>query len=273
MYTAFYQMHKYPFELTPDPRFVYLSEAHEQALIRLLYTVRQHKGAMLLTGHYGCGKTVLSRVFLDKLRQGPYEVALITNPCFQAHEMMHEVVYQLGGERDSRATEAGMLQVFHEIIFSNLSRGRETVVVIDEAQVIQDLKTFEALRLLLNFQQNDRFLLTLILIGQEDVWQKINEIPQFKQRLIINYHLGALNEVESYRYINHRLKVAGASREVFSLEAKQFIYNYAGGIPRVINAVADLALFKGYERRQRVVDELVVREALPQKVLESVWSV
>lgn len=263
MYTRHWSLFAKPFELTPDPRYVYYSREHEEALLRLMYTVRDAKGAMLLTGGYGCGKTVLSRVFLNELSASRrFEVALITNPRYSAKELLVEIIYQLGGDRHDYKSKGELLHIFNELIYRNLENHRETVIVIDEAQAIEDLETFEELRLLLNFQQNDRFLITMVLIGQPELRSRLKGLPQLRQRLMIEYHLNPLDEQDCYQYIDHRLKVAGATRELFEAGAKRMIFQRSSGIPRVINGIADTALLVGFSENRHLVDETLIGRVL-----------
>ena len=263
MYTHHWNLYERPFELTPDPKYVYYSKAHEEALLRLMYTVRDSKGAMLLTGGYGCGKTVLSRVFLNEMvNVGRYEVALITNPRYSAKELLVEIIYQLGGDRHDYKAKGELLHIFNEIIYRNLENQKETVIVIDEAQAIEDLETFEELRLLLNFQQNNRFLITLILIGQPELRARLKGLPQLRQRLMIEYHLNPLDEKDCYQYIDHRLRVAGAQREIFDPKAKKLIFKHSSGIPRVVNGLADTALLVGFSENKKIIDEQLIQRVL-----------
>ncbi len=263
MYSKHWQFYEKPFELTPDPKYVYYSKAHEEALLRLIYTVRDSKGAMLLTGGYGCGKTVLSRVFLNELvGAGRYEVALITNPRYSAKELLVEIIYQLGGDRHDYKTKGELLHLFNEMIYRNLENQKETVIVIDEAQAIEDIETFEELRLLLNFQQNNRFLLTLVLIGQPELRSRLKGLPQLKQRLVIDYHLNPLDEKDTAQYIDHRLRIAGAQREIFDAGAKKLIFRSSAGIPRVVNGLADTALLVGFSENRKIVDEKFMQRVL-----------
>jgi len=273
MYTQYWQLKERPFELTPDPRYVYYSKQIEEALMKLIYTVQDLKGAMLLTGLYGCGKTVLSRVFLSELVGTKFEVALITNPRLTANELLMEIIYQLGGGLLKGENKGQLLRVFNEMLYANLTRGKETVLVIDEAQSIEDLETFEELRMLLNYQQNDRFLLTLILIGQSELRKRLKELPQLKQRLIIDYHLNPLDEQDTQSYLDHRLKIAGAQGEIFNAAAKKLIYRSCGGIPRVINGICDLALLEGFIQQKKIVDEALIKKVVKDSNLEPVvWS-
>ncbi|MBF0217692.1 MAG: AAA family ATPase [Candidatus Omnitrophica bacterium] len=255
MYLEHWYLREKPFENTPDPKFMYYAKGHEEALIRLLYATKELKGSMLLTGGYGCGKTVLSRVFLNELiATGKYEIALVTNPKFSANELLAELIYQLGGGETPGKNKVELLQLFNNLVYKNLARGKETVVIVDEAQAIDDLDSFEELRLLLNFQRNDRFLLTLILVGQPELRDKLKKLPQLRQRLLIGYHLDNLDEDDTYGYIYHRLSVAGTERAIFTAEAVREIYRSSNGIPRVINGMADLALLKGCMSRRTIID-------------------
>lgn len=273
MYTDYWNLREKPFELTPDPQYVYYSKEHEEALMRLIYTIRDLKGAMLLTGLYGCGKTILSRVFLNELIGSKYEVALITNPRLTARELLSEIIYQLGGGNPNTDSKAKLLRMFNEIIYANLNIGKETVIVIDEAQAIENIDTFEELRLLLNFQQNDRFLITLILIGQSELRKRLKELPQLKQRLMIEYHLNPLDEQDTRRYIEHRLKIAGAKQPIFDSKAKKMIYRYSSGTPRIINGISDMALLEAYLQNKEIIDESVIKKVVNDAQLESSWAV
>lgn len=273
MYTEYWNLKEKPFELTPDPRYVFYSREVEEALIRLFYTVRELKGAMLLTGIYGCGKTVLSRVFLNELIGTKYEVALVTNPRLSANELLMEIIYQLGGGLLKGETKGGLLRVFNDMLNTNLGRGKETVLVIDEAQAIEDIDTYEELRLLLNYQQNDRFLLTLILIGQAELRKRLKELPQLKQRLIIDYHLNSMDENDTIKYIQHRLGVAESQQIIFDPQALRLIYRYSSGIPRMINGIGDMALLEGFFREAKIVDESIIKKVVKDAQIDPViWS-
>ena len=272
MYTEYWQLNEKPFELTPDPRYLYYSREQEEALVKLIYTVKDHKGAMLVTGLYGCGKTVLSRVFLNELISLKYEVALITNPRLSANELLVEIIYQLGGGENEGKLKGELLRIFNEIVYANINMGKDTVIVIDEAQAIEDIETFEELRLLLNFQQDDRFLITLILLGQSELRKKLKQLPQLKQRLMIEYHLNPLSERDAVQYIDHRLSVAGSSKMVFNAKAKQMIYRYSSGVPRIINGIADMALLEGYMKQKNVITETLIKKVVNDSQLEAIGA-
>ncbi len=245
MYESYWRLKEKPFENTPDPKFIYYSQNHEEALSRMIYAIRERKGAAILTGEYGSGKTLLSRVLFEELSREWYTTALIFNPILPPLDLIREIIYQLGGNIDNLLTKADLLRGLNEILISNHQEGKNTVILIDEAQAINEESSFEELRLFLNFQLDDAFLLTLILMGQPDLKEKINKLPQLKQRLQIRYHLKALTEEQTGEYVRHRLEVAGAHGAVFNEDSYIEIYRYSGGIPRRINNLCDMALLVG----------------------------
>jgi general secretion pathway protein A len=152
------------------------------------------------------------------------------------------------------------LHRLNEILYRNSNEGKNTVVVVDEAQAIEEQKSFEELRLLLNFQLNDSFLLTLILLGQPELKEKIKDLPQLRQRLAVRYHLNAFGEEETRQYVLHRLKIAGAEKEIFLEGAYAEVYKFSGGTPRTINNLCDMALLVGCSEGLDKINEALVRE-------------
>ncbi len=260
MYEIYWKLKQKPFENTPDPHFLYYSQKHEEALSRMLYVIRERKGAALLTGDYGSGKTLLSRVLLEELSSDQYQSALIFNPRLPSLELIKEIVYQLGRDVSSLVNKTDLLHSLNEILYENTNDNKNTVVVVDEAQAIGEEDSFEELRLLLNFQLNDNFLLTLILIGQPELKEKIANLPQLRQRFAIRYHLKALTETETKEYINHRLEVAGTKQQIFSEDAYDEIYYFSTGIPRRINNICDMALLVGCGEKADKIDKKIIRE-------------
>lgn len=258
MYTDYWGLKSLPFENVPDPRFYFPSSQHEEGLHRLLYAVTQRKGAAMLTGEVGCGKTLLSREFLGHLRDDRFNVALITNPDFPAQQFLHEVLYQFGIDTTG-SRKVSMLHRFNEHLLNNDERQIQSVLVVDEAQAISDEQVLEELRLLLNFQRNDRFLLTLVLLGQPELREKLWAIPQFAQRIGIQYHLMPLEPAEVDRYVKFRIQAAGRSEELFDPEAVQVISECSKGIPRVINNLCDLCLLSGCLAKASRIDADLVR--------------
>ena len=255
MYEEYWGLKEKPFENTPDPSYMFYTKKHEEALTRLLYAAKENKGAAMLTGDYGSGKTVLSRIFIDELEKNKiYEVALITHPQLSPQEFIQEIVYQLKGEYIS-GDKLKLLHTMQNIIYEKYNSGKKTVIIIDEAQIIRNEETFEELRLLLNFQLNKVFMITLILIGQPELLPKINAIPQLQQRLGIKYHLTGLIRSETEDYVKHRLLVAGTDKEIFTSDAYDVIFKYSGGIPRKINNVCDMSLLIGFGQEVKIIDQ------------------
>lgn len=223
--------------------------------MRMMYAIKEGKGAAMLSGEYGSGKTLLSRIIIDELIKNKiYEVCLVTHPRLTSVQFLQELIYQLEnlnivGEKPI------LLHHLQESIYKNFKEDKKTVIMIDEAQIIKDKETFEELRLLLNFQLNDKFLLTLMLIGQPELIKKVNSIPQLEQRIGIKFHLEALDKNESEEYIRHRLAVAARKEPIFTKEALELIYEYSTGLPRKINNVCDIALLIGFGQEMKEIDK------------------
>lgn len=262
-YDAYWGLTGLPFENVPDPKFYFPTSMHEEALHRLLYGVQTRKGAVMLTGEVGCGKTLLSRELSLHLAGEQYDVALIANPSFGTEDFLTEVLYQLGIE--PATTKVHLLHLLNERLLDNYKRGKQTVMVIDEAQTIRDDQIFEELRLLLNFQLNDRFLLTLVLMGQPELNDRVMAMKQFAQRISIKYHLGFFSEQQTIEYIRFRLKAVNCTREIFSADALEIIFKQSGGIPRNINTLCDLCLLIGSMDRAARVDRRIVERAAAER--------
>jgi general secretion pathway protein A len=258
-YTEHWGLQKMPFENTPNPKYYFPSPNHEEALQRLLYGIEARKGAVILTGEIGCGKTLLSRTLMDHLAEDKYDTALIADPSFEDAQLFREVLYQLG--IDSAGSELDLRHRLNDRLLDNLKRGVDTVLIVDEAQVIRDDQMFETLRLLLNFQLNDRFLLTLVLLGQPELRTRLQRLDQFYQRVAIRYHLGPFSEAEVASYIRFRLEVAGCKREIFTRDACSLIFQACGGIPRKVNTLCDLCLLLSSMEKATVVDRKMVGRA------------
>ena len=261
MYLEYWELKEKPFENTPDPRFFFQSRQHQEALMRLLYSLHEAKGAALLTGEYGCGKTLTIRTMINEIDPLRFSVVLLTNPRWTAEELLREIAYQLGTD-DVPERKTDILHIINDHLYSNLTASKHTVLIIDEAQVIEDIATLEELRLLLNFQLNDRFMLTLVFSGQPELRDKIRKLPQLVQRIAVKYHLIPLELEETYKYINFRMAVAGSLHEVFTNEAIEEIFMYSGGTPRKINNLCDLALAIGVGSKIETIDRPLIRSII-----------
>lgn len=258
MYEQYWGLTEKPFENTPDPRFTFYSQQHEEALARMLYAVRGRKGAALFTGEYGCGKTLLSRVLWNELqREHLYQTVSVLDPRLSGIELLQEIFYQLSGGSMPQ-TKIDLFHLLYKILYNNHIKGKHTVIVVDEAQSIRNREIFEELRLLLNFQLNNAFLLTIIMLGSPDLKQMIASLPQLSQRMAVRYHIRELNREETKEYISHRLEVVGAKGQLFTDEARDDIFLSSGGVPRRINTMCDLALLIGFGAGVKAIDRDVI---------------
>jgi len=262
MYNQFYGFREKPFEITPDPRFLYLSESHKEALAHLTYAVRERKGFTVITGEVGTGKTTLVQTVLSRL-DGDTRTAYIFNPNLGSTDFLHYVCEDLGlkGQKKSKGQYISQL---HHFLLACYSRNENVVLIIDEAQAL-DPNLLEEVRLLTNLETSKCKLLQVILMGQPE----LNEIlsrPQFrqlKQRVSLRYHLQTLNKEETRNYIKKRLRIAGAvDPNFFTPKALNEICRYSKGIPRLINIVCDNALLTGYATDQKVIGDRIIHEVI-----------
>ena len=267
MYEKFYNLTDKPFENTADPKFLYYSSQHEEAFSRLSYAVVEQKGAALLTGVFGCGKTVIAQALIGSLNKAKYEIAFIVNPQLPHVELLREIVYDLGIKDNLPTLKTDIMHLLDERLHHNMDDGKNTIVIIDEAHLIEDKLIFEELRLLLNLQFKNKFLLTLLLLGQPELKEKINNIKQLQQRIFTKYHLTGLDRAEIPKYIQHRLGLAGATEKIFEDNAFDSIYEASGGIPRRINQICDMALLTAFGRQDKAINNKTINEVV--KDLES----
>lgn len=261
MYNQFYGFRESPFNITPDPRFLFMSDRHREAYDHVLFGVRERKGFVQLTGEVGAGKTTLCRAVLEELGPG-YVTALILNPCLTPDQMLRTVLLELGlpveGDR------VGNLETLNRFLLEQLSAGTDVVLLIDEAQDLS-AESLEQVRLLSNLETDQRKLLQIVLIGQPELRDKLNDrsLRQLRQRITVRYHLTPLSRREIERYIGHRLQVAGGNgRPDFTRLAMSAIHRYSGGVPRLINAVCDKALLAGFVDSTDTVTWRQVRRAI-----------
>jgi general secretion pathway protein A len=258
LYEEYWGLTTAPFQNVPDPNCFFLSAQHREGLARLLYAVKHNKGAALLVGDVGCGKTTMSRAFILQLTDEKYDVGLVTNPSLSGNDFLEEIDLQLAIQPSSNS-KAALLRALNDRLLANAQQGKDTILIVDEAHCIRDPDVFEELRMLLNFQLNDRFLLTLILMAQPEIKEMVGRIKQLDQRIAVRYHLRPLDQTETAHYVTFRLQKAGAKRPLFLEEALQLVWQKALGVPRTINTLCDLSLLEGYARRAQVVDAALVK--------------
>lgn len=260
MYLEYWKFNQFPFENVSDPDFFYLSKTHEEALTRLIYAAERRKGGAMLTGEIGCGKTTLSRICINHLSEDKYDISLIINPKLDSTDFLQEILFQFG-IKNLPNKKVECLRVLNDRMLENMKNNKETLLIVDEAQLIND-STFEEIRLLLNFQLNNRFLLTIILLGQPELRQKVHYIEQLNQRIAIRYHLRPFNFEETSDYIKYRLQRAGNMEYLFDQAAVEKIYAHTNGVPRKINSLCDLALLIGFSNKKDIIDLEIVEKII-----------
>ncbi len=261
MYTQFFGLREKPFAITPDPQYLFLSHRHGEALAHLLYGVTESGGFVQLTGEVGTGKTLLTRTLLDRLPAN-VDLALVLNPRLSAHEFIEAIFDELHIPLPVGATIKQLVDSLNQHLLEVHAQGRRAVLLVDEAQNL-DADVLEQLRLLTNLETARDKLLQIILVGQPELRQTLarNDLRQLAQRITGRYHLGNLSQAETAAYVEHRLKVAGAERRIFTRGAIGALYKATGGVPRLINIICDRALLGAYTEEKAMVGRQLVREA------------
>lgn len=259
MYNDFYCMRERPFSKTPDPRFLYLSMPHREALARLQYVAEEREIA-LLTGEIGCGKTTLSRALMDSLGD-EYRFCFIVNPRLTAIEFLRSIARAFSPLLPAEDKES-LLNQIADAVFLLHTEGISPVLIVDEAQLIPDREIFDEIRLLTNFQLDDRNLITVILMGQPELREILSD-PVFeplRQRITMQFHLPPLEMGDVQEYLDCRLEVAGGGAGLFSPDAVQRIFELSDGVPRRINQIATNAILEGYGRDEAIIDAAIIDE-------------
>lgn len=260
MMLDFFGFSQKPFSKTPDPNFIYLSKEHREALARMQYGAEE-KEIIVITGEIGCGKTTLSRKLLDLLDESflPY---VMINPRGSPTQFLRNIVKGFSG-KEPKYYKKDLMEQIYEILYNLYEQEKTPVLIIDEAQLISSKDVFEEIRLITNFQLDDENLISIILLGQPELKEKLKRgnWEAFKQRVSFFYHLGPLSEEDTIKYIDHRIKVAGAKKNPFSIESSKKIYQYSKGVPRVINHIAQNALLIAFSQEKKYIDTDIVDEA------------
>ncbi|HET7844033.1 MAG TPA: AAA family ATPase [Xanthomonadales bacterium] len=268
MYLEFFGLREAPFSITPDPRFVFLSERHRDALAHLLYGIGQggSGGFVQLTGEVGTGKTTLSRLLLEQLPENT-RVALVLNPKLSPVELLESVCEELKLDvGEARGSLKQLVDLLNHFLLDAYAQGLRVVLIVDEAQNLS-IDSLEQVRLLTNLETPTQKLLQIILLGQPELRDMLEkpELRQLAQRITARYHLTPLDEDETEAYLRHRLAVAGGQRFPFSRLAVRSLHRRSGGVPRLLNVIAERALLAGY-----VVDEAQVSERLVEHAANEV---
>jgi general secretion pathway protein A len=263
MYLSFFGLADKPFSITPDPRYLYLGGRHAEALAHLVYGITDAGGFIQLTGEVGTGKTTIIRSLLAR-RPDNAEIALILNPHLDARQFLQTICEEFGMQLPASAL--GNLKELIDLLNRHLlqahAAGRRVVVIVDEAQNLS-ADVLEQVRLLTNLETETRKLLQIILIGQPELRAMLerNDLRQLAQRITGRYHLEPLTRAEAAAYLRHRLRIAGATQEIFTRGALAELYRSSGGIPRLLNVIGDRALLGGYTLDRHVINGALVRRA------------
>ncbi|MCC5860922.1 MAG: AAA family ATPase [Gammaproteobacteria bacterium] len=262
MYLQFFGLNEKPFAITPDPRYLYMSARHADALAHLLYGISESGGFIQLTGEIGTGKTTLVRSMLEQAPENA-DIALILNPQVTATEFLQGICDELGiAPPEAPGSTKALVDALNTHLLAAHARGRRTVLVVDEAQNLRP-EVLEQVRLLTNLETARQKLLQIILIGQPELRELLDrhDLRQLAQRITGRYHLEPLDRDDTARYVEHRLRVAGAPAQLFTAPGLRELYARSGGVPRLINILADRALLGAYSRELPQVDRRLVRQA------------
>lgn len=260
MYESFFGLKESPFNVTPDPRFIYFSRHHLEALSTLLYGIESRRGFIEITGEIGAGKTTLCRTLLQEL-EGRVKSAFIFNPKLSELELLQTIVEDLGIVPNGKRRK-DYFDSLNRFLLEDLAKGANAVLIIDEAQNLRP-GALEQIRLLSNLETTREKLLQIILVGQPELRTLLDrpELSQLRQRITIRYHLPSLSREDTEKYIAHRLRVAGSEDQFFTPEAVERIYEHSDGIPRLINVLADRALLGAFVKGIRIVEAALIEEA------------
>lgn len=264
MYLEFYNLREFPFNITPDPRFLYLAPHHKEAYEHLMYGINQRKGFIELTGEVGSGKTTLCRAVLSNLGKD-VETALILNPSLSETQLLRAMLNDFGIEARGRDRLA-YIEKLNEFLLERNREGTNVALMIDEAQDLSP-QVMEQVRLLSNLETDQHKLIQIVLCGQPELEKRLArpDLRQLRQRITVRYHIPPLTQEDTMMYIRHRLWVAGSDGSiVFDSGAVREVFKYSKGGPRLINAVSDNALLAGYVARTRHIDARCVRKAIDQ---------
>jgi general secretion pathway protein A len=262
VYLEYYGLTEPPFTITPNPRFLFFSGKHREALNHLLYGIRERKGFVQLTGEVGAGKTTLCRALLEQLGEN-FSTALILNPVMNVDQLVKAVALEF--ELDVKGMDSlEIVAVINDFLLQQMAANRETVLIIDEAQDLSN-ELLEQVRLLSNLETDERKLLQIVLMGQPELRDRLNDhgLRQLRQRITVRYHLNPLTRPEVAQYVQHRLQVSGAKgAPYFTNPALWRIHRYSKGIPRLINAVCDKALLAAFVEQRDKIDFRLVGRAI-----------
>jgi general secretion pathway protein A len=267
MYCSFFGFRESPFTLTPNPRFLFMSDRHREAFAHLLFAVESRAGFVELTGEVGTGKTTLLRTFLNRLDSEGHRTALIFNPCLSSLELLRSINREFGipWELESRVE---LLEELNNFLLAQKAAGSSVVLVMDEAQNLAP-EVLEQIRLISNLETETDKLIQIVLSGQPELLSLLarEELRQLNQRITVRFHLLPMDFESMQRYIEHRMELAGHFRAAeFSPAALKRIFRYSGGVPRLVNVVCDRALLIGFTEESRTISGSMAVQAISEVV-------
>ena len=264
MYESFYGFTEKPFSLQPDPAFLYLGKKHRMALTMLEYGLMNRAAITVITGEIGSGKTTLLRHLLTKTEED-YSIGLISNTHRAFGELLQWVCLAYGLPYEGR-DKVALYNTFVEFLISEYSKGRRTVLIVDEAQNL-DSNTLEEVRVLSNINADKDQVLQLVLVGQPELRDTFSrpDMEQLSQRVAVSYHLGALEPEETDEYVRHRIRLVGGNDELFEPQATRFIHHQTGGTPRLINKLCDMTLVYGFAEERTTIDVKLVYDVVREQ--------
>jgi general secretion pathway protein A len=261
MYAAYFGLSEPPFSISPDPRYLYMSKRHREAMAHLLYGVQQSGGFLQLTGEVGTGKTTLCRCLLSQLPDN-VDVAMLLNPNLDENELLAAICDELKIAYSKGASPKQLLNLLNDYLLKSFAEGRHTVLIFDEAQLLSR-QVLEQIRLLTNLETTTQKLLQIILIGQPELAEILRraDLRQLNQRITARCHLQPLSSQETSEYIRYRLEVAGCKKPLFTDNAVHQVYQNSGGVPRLINVICDRSLMGAYAQDKAQVNRSIARHA------------
>lgn len=263
MYEEHFGLKEAPFNITPDPRYIFFSKKHLEAFSNLLYGIENRKGFIAITGEVGAGKTTLGRVLLEELK-GRAKTSVILNPNLSNSELLLSIVQDFGIQLKTRGRKE-CFDALNRFVLEQFHQGLNVVLIIDEAQDLST-KSLEQIRLLSNLETDSQKLLQIVIMGQPELKQTLSHpsLRQLRQRISVWYHLTTLDREETERYIEHRLKVAGWDKnlsDIFNASAIDAVFAHSQGIPRLINVLCDRTLLAAFVKGVKTIDVTVVEAA------------
>ncbi len=261
MYQSFFKFRQAPFSIAPDPRFLFMSDKHKEALAHLLYGVQSSGAFIVLSGEVGSGKTTVCRCFLEQVPDN-LDLAFILNPKLSEQELLASICDEFGLTYPKDASTKVLVDCLNTFLLANHAKNRNALVIIEEAQNLSD-DVLEQLRLLTNLETNEKKLLQIVLLAQPEFLDTLKQyhLRQLSQRITARFHLLPLNAKEVEQYIAHRLSVAGALYDPFPQTVKRKIFKYSAGVPRLINLLCDRSLLGAYAQNQPYVSMKILKQA------------